>query len=311
MNKNVLIIDDMHESIVEMLSAEGYQVNYQPEITRNEVLAIAHVYEVIIVRSKTVFDKELVDAATNLKVIARAGAGIDKLDVDYIQEKAIQIINAPEGNRDAVAEHTLGMLLALNNKLFQAYSQVKNLIWDREGNRGFEIKGKTIGVFGYGFMGQAFAQRLKGFECNVLAYDKFKTDFGSEYVQEVTLAELQEKTQILSIHVPFNDETKSLFDQEFLKKFEKLEVLINTARGEIVVLHDLLELLEKKQIRGACLDVLENEKFNKLDDQQKDKILKLAKLQNVILSPHVAGWTFESYQRINTVIVEKLKSLNF
>ncbi|MEQ8239055.1 MAG: NAD(P)-dependent oxidoreductase [Cyclobacteriaceae bacterium] len=310
MTKKVLIIDDMHESIVPMLSAEGYQADYLPEISRNEVLAIAHGYEVIIVRSKTVFDKELVDAATNLKVIARAGAGIDKLDVDYIQQKAIQIINAPEGNRDAVAEHTLGMLLALNHKLFQACSQVKNLIWDREANRGFEIKGKTIGVFGYGFMGQAFAQRLKGFECNVLAYDKFKSGFGSEYVQEVTLSELQKNTQILSIHVPFTDETKSLFNREFLKKFEKLEVLINTARGEIVVLDDLLDLLENKKLRGACLDVLENEKFNNLNDGQRNKILRLTKLQNVILSPHVAGWTYESYRRINTVIVEKLKSLN-
>jgi D-3-phosphoglycerate dehydrogenase len=193
----------------------------------------------------------------------------------------------------------------------KADSQVKSFNWDREGNRGFEVKDKTVGIFGYGFVGQAFAKRLSGFECKIIAYDKYKTQFGEENIQEVSLIELQENAQILSIHVPLTKETKSIFNAEFLSKFKKLEVLINTARGEVVVLEDLIEILDKRKLRGACLDVLEFEKFKELSETQKRTIEKLSTLGNVILSPHVAGWTFESYERINRVIVEKLRKLDF
>ncbi|MFT6854493.1 MAG: D-3-phosphoglycerate dehydrogenase [Cyclobacteriaceae bacterium] len=311
MSKKVLIIDDMHESISDMLVLAGFEPYYRPDIARVEILEIVHDYEVMIVRSKTIVDQELINLATKLKVIARAGAGMDKLDVNYLEKKSVKIINAPEGNRDAVAEHALGMLLALNHSLLKADSQVKSFNWDREGNRGFEVKDKTVGIFGYGFVGQAFAKRLSGFECKIIAYDKYKTQFGEENIQEVSLIELQENAQILSIHVPLTKETKSIFNAEFLSKFKKLEVLINTARGEVVVLEDLIEILDKRKLRGACLDVLEFEKFKELSETQKRTIEKLSTLGNVILSPHVAGWTFESYERINRVIVEKLRKLDF
>lgn len=309
MEKKVLIIDDMHESISPMLRDIGFDPDYKPEITRSEILSIIADYDAIIVRSKTTVDKELIDAAKRLKVVARAGAGIDKLDVDYLAEKNIKIINAPEGNRDAVAEHTLGMLLALNIQLVKANSQVRSYTWNREDNRGYEIKGKTVGIFGYGFMGQAFSKRLRGFECEVIAYDKYKTSFGNEYVQEVSLRDFLDKTEILSIHVPLTIETKMLFNSTFFDKFKQLRIVINTSRGEILKLEDLCEILESGGLDGACLDVLENEKIDKLSKDELHIFKRLTELPNVLLSPHVAGWTYESYRRINEVIVDKLRQL--
>jgi len=256
-----------------------------------------------------VIDRELIDCGRNLKFIARAGAGLDQIDIDYTTKKAIEIINAPEGNKDAVGEHAIGMLLALFNHMVRADRQVRVKNWQREQNRGIELHGKTVGLVGYGNMGQAFAKRLSGFDCEVIAYDKYKKGFSDNFAREVTLGELYEKTQILSFHIPLNSETRHLANEEYFRNFNQNIYLINTARGEIIPLKTLLNQLLSGKIRGAALDVLEVEKFQNLSDEQNLILNELFKLDNVIFTPHVAGWSEESYIKINQTLAKKIKLL--
>lgn len=307
MNHNCLIIEKMHPSIVDMLKAIGVEPDYKPEISKEEITEIIGQYEGIMVRSKIVLDKPLLQKATRLKYIARAGAGLDQIDVEATREKGIVILNAPEGNRDALAEHAVGMLLSLMNKMLIANRQIRNGIWNREGNRGFELKGKTVGLIGYGYMGQAFAQRLHSFQCEIIAYDKYKSNFSSPIVKEVTLEEIFEKSDILSFHIPLTPETKGWADLNFLNKFKKNIWLLNTARGEILKLKSLNQLLKSGKILGAALDVLENEKIDKLTGVDNEDFQELLEFENVLLTPHVGGWTFESYIKINEVLVEKIE----
>ncbi len=305
--KKVLIIDLMHDSINDMLLKTGFEAHYRPDIERGEILSIISDYHGIIVRSKTNIDKELIDLGTSLEFVGRAGAGIDKVDYPYLTSKNIRMINAPEGNRDAVGEHTIGMLLSILHKINTANLEVRSNIWDREGNRGWELKRRTVGIFGYGFMGSSLARKLQGFGCRVIAYDKYKSGFGTQYIEEVSLDVFKKETEILSIHVPLTAETKNLFDEKYLKSFDRLKIVLNTARGEVLQLSALLGLLETGLLYGAGLDVLENEKINKLSEGEQEIFSRLKKLPNVILTPHVAGWTFESYERINKVLVRKLQ----
>ncbi|MFT6969944.1 MAG: D-3-phosphoglycerate dehydrogenase [Roseivirga sp.] len=307
-NKKCLIIDDMHESIVPLLSGIGIEANYQPLITRQALLQMIGDYEGILVRSKTEIDRELVDAATQLEFIGRAGAGLDKIDVPYVESKGIEILNAPEGNRDALAEHAMGMLLALLNNLGKSDSEVRDWIWDREGNRGTELSDKTIGIVGYGYMGQAFVQRLRAFDCRVLVYDKYKKGFGTKNVEEASLEKIYDKADILSLHVPLTAETKGWINKDFIDKFRKDIHLLNTARGEVLPIKDLLQLMNSGKVKGAALDVLEKEKFDQLTEEQKAVFTDLFSRKNVILSPHVGGWTFSSYKRINEVLIGKIAS---
>ena len=305
--KRVLIVDDLHESILPLLKAEGYDPVYSPVIRREEILEIIPEFTGLVIRSKTNVDKELVDKAANLKFVARAGAGIDKLDEEYLKSKDIVIVNAPEGNRDALAEHALGLLLSVLHRLHFSHQQVNKGIWDREGNRGIELKGKVVGIFGVGFMGKRFSRKLVGMGCEVIGYDKYAVNFGTETVKEVSLNELFERTEILSIHIPLNGETRYLFDKVYLSNFQNLKILVNTARGEILRTSDLADLLEDGSIYGAALDVLENEKPDTYSEEERDLIKRLASHPNVIMTPHVGGWTFESYRRISEVLVQKLK----
>lgn len=247
----------MHESIVPLLVQIGFEATYAPHISRAEILSVIGDFEGILVRSKTTIDKELIDHATQLEFIGRAGAGLDKIDVEYVESKGIEILNAPEGNRDALAEHAVGMLLNLLNKISAADQEVRNWIWDREGNRGTELSDKTVGIIGYGYMGQAFVQRLRAFDCRILVYDKYKKGFGTKKVEEVNLDKLFHKTDILSLHVPLTEETKGWLNRDFFNSFRKDVYLLNTARGEIVPLKDLLALMDSGKILGAALDVLE------------------------------------------------------
>ncbi|WP_420385745.1 NAD(P)-dependent oxidoreductase [Roseivirga sp.] len=306
MNKKCLIIDDMHESIVPLLAEIGIEVTYAPGISRDEILEAIGDYEGILVRSKTTIDQEFVDHAGKLEFIGRAGAGLDKIDVDYVEARNIEILNAPEGNRDALAEHAVGMLLSLLNKINTSDNEVRNWIWDREGNRGVELSDKTVGIIGYGYMGQAFVQRLRAFDCRVLVYDKFKKGFGTKKVEEVSLEKIFSKADILSLHVPLTSETRGWVNKDFISQFRKDIHLLNTARGEIVPLKDLLELMDSGKVLGAALDVLEKEKFDQLSEEEKDRFENLFSRKNVVLSPHVAGWTFASYKRINEVLVSKI-----
>lgn len=303
----ILIIDEMHLSIVEMLEKDGHEVVYAPKITRSEILDQVAPFEGLIIRSKTPMNRELLEKAINLKFIGRAGAGLDQIDLDYLVERGVKLFHAAKGNRDAVAEHALGGLLALFNQVIKADREVRNGVWDREGNRGHELMGKTVGIMGYGNMGKSFAKRLQGFGVRVLAFDKYKIDFQSKRVEEVSWEKLKSDADVLSIHVPLTSETRNFFTLEELKSFTKPIWLINTARGEVISFRDLNAALDQGILRGAVLDVLENEKFQKFSPEQKVEFEKLASRENVVFSPHVAGWTFESYIKINQVLVKKIR----
>lgn len=300
----------MHESISDMIRSIGYEPDYRPKIKRSEIIELTDQYIGLIVRSKTRINKELLQGQKELQFIGRAGAGIDNLDVDYLESRQIEIINAPEGNRDALGEHVMGMLLSLSNNLPKADDEVRNFIWDREGNRGFEIKGKTVGLLGYGYMASAVAERLKSFDCRVKAYDKYKTDFSDQYVEQVEMEDIFKQADIFSIHTPLTEETKDLVDTNYINRFEKDIVFINAARGEIVETADLLAAIQSGKVTHAALDVLENEKMKKLNEDQIETYKQLFKHQNVIFSPHIGGWTFESYENINRVLVDKIAKLD-
>jgi D-3-phosphoglycerate dehydrogenase len=305
----VLVIDEMHESITPLLNELNLAVDYMPKIKREEIIPIVENYEGLIVRSKTYIDAELLKKAKKLVFVARAGAGVDNVEVEELKKRNIELINAPEGNRDALAEHAMGMLLTLFNKINTADLEVRSGKWDREGNRGVELMGKTVGLLGYGNMGAAFAKRLSSFGCKILAFDAEKTGFSNDFVQEVSLEKLYAETQILSIHIPMNSKNKGLLNYEYLSRFKKLDYIINTSRGEVLILKDLLKLLKAGEIKGAALDVLENEKINSLKNDDLAVFQELTKLKEVILTPHVAGWSFESYEKINKVLSQKIKLL--
>ena len=303
---NILVVDEMHPSLLPMLSAKGIQADYKPAFVRKDILENIAPYDGIIIRSKTVIDEEILSRATNLKFIGRAGAGLDQMDLEAIEKRNIQVFNAPEGNRDAVGEHALTMLLCLFNNILQADKEVRAKIWKREANRGIELGGKTVAIIGYGNTGNAFARRLSGFNCRVLAYDKYLSTYTNSYAQEATMEQIFEQADVLSLHIPLTPETLKLVNTEFINRFRKNIFIINTARGEIISLPDLAKAVEAGKVRGACLDVLENEKLQTLTDAQEQAFSFLSGVQNVIFSPHVAGWTHESYVRINEVLVEKI-----
>ncbi len=307
----VLIADEMHLSIMPMLEEIGYESDYKPLINRKEIIENLGNYDGLIIRSKTFVDEELLQNANKLKFIGRAGAGLDLIDNQVVTKKNIQVFAANEGNRVAVAEHIIGMLLSLLNKINIADNEVRNGIWHREENRGYELMGKTIGLIGYGNNGSETAKRLRAFGCKILAFDKFKTNFSDEYVSESSMEEIFENTDILSLHLPLSEESSKMVNADFLNRFKHNIYLLNASRGEIVVLHDVVEALENGKVLGACLDVLENEKLQKLTLEQNETFDKLTKSNRVILTPHIAGWTFESYIRINQVLVEKIKTLKY
>jgi D-3-phosphoglycerate dehydrogenase len=306
--KKILIVDDLHPIFIEMAEALGYTCNYQPQYTLADTLTVIADYEGIMVRSKFQVDKAVFDAATKLEFICRAGAGMDNIDEAYAKEKGIYLINAPEGNMDAVGEHAIGMLLSLMNNLNRADAEVRGGFWKREANRGHELKGRVVGIVGYGFMGQSFAKKLSGFGVEVIAYDKYKTGFSDRYAREVSMEEIVRLSDVLSLHVPLTKETQYLFSDEFLFHFRKPIYLINTSRGKVVQTQAVLNGLKSGKILGACLDVLEVEKFPALGEQEWYNELKQS--AKVILTPHVAGWTFESYRKISEVMAEKLKEIN-
>lgn len=303
----VLIVDAMHDSIEKLFIAAGFDPDFQPNIAADRVKEIIGNYQGLVVRSKLKVDREFIDRATNLRFVARAGAGLDQIDYTYLTEKGIKLLNAPEGNRDALGEHAVGILLSLMHKIHTANLEVKNSQWDREGNRGFELMGKTVGIFGYGFMGSAFAEKLRGFGCRIIAYDKYKTGISNGVVEQVDLETFRQEVQILSIHVPLTSETRLLFDHPFLSTFKELKFILNTSRGEVLKISAINTLLHSGQLLGAGLDVLEKEKLNNMTVEEQRDFDELVAFPNVIMTPHVAGWTFESYRKINEVIISKLQ----
>lgn len=308
MANSVLIVDEVHPILLEIFDKEGISYTYLPKITLSEAKKITPNYTGIIIRSKFKIDKEFVDLSSNLKIIGRVGAGLENIDTNYCENKNIKVVNSPEGNKDAVGEHAIGMILSLFNKLKEADIEIRNGVWDRENNRGIELSGKTVAIIGYGNMGSAFAKKLSGFDVNVIAYDKYKTNYSNNFVKEVTLNDVFEQADIVSLHTPLTEETKYLINSDFINKFKKPIYIINTARGQSLNISDLVNELERGKVLGACLDVLEYEKLdfeNIANNNISEPFTYLLNSEKVILSPHVAGWTNESYIKISKVIAEK------
>lgn len=304
----ILIADEMHPSLFAMLDEAGFTYTYQPAIDRPTLLTVLAPFEGLIIRSKTRIDAELFNAAPKLRYIGRAGAGLDLIDMNEATTRGVRVFHAGEGNRDAVAEYVLGTLLTLFRNLLRADRQVRRGVWDREGNRGIELMGKTVGLFGYGNNGQATAQRLSGFGCRVLAYDKFCENYGDDYATETTPDQIMAEAEIISLHVPLNDDSRRWVNDDFVAKMAKPFFLVNASRGEVVSLDAVMNGLQSGKIRGACLDVLENEKLKTLTPAQQTTFDYLRQSDQVILTPHIAGWTHESYVRINEVLVRQLTS---
>lgn len=301
-----LVIDDMHPDLGERLMALGLGMTYKPGLSKSELLVELPEYDILICRTRIFLDDEVFGIAPRLKVVVRAGAGLDDIDLEAASYRNITVINAPEGNRDAVAEHTIGLTLALLNKISNADTSVKDFFWLREQHRGNEIYQKTVSIIGYGNMGRATAQRLSGFGCKLQAYDKYNPATGADVAQPVSLEQVFEDTDILLVHTPLTKETKGWLDYGFWSRFRRPIWFVNTARGQIVHHNDLLKALQDGLVKGAALDVLENEKFDRLSAEQKQTLEALMATGKVIFTPHVAGWTYESYQRINEVVCTKL-----
>ena len=309
----ILHIDSNHPLLWNQLEAAGFQNEADFTSSKEEIESKIQQYNGIVIRSRFKIDQTFLDKAINLQFIARVGAGLESIDCEYAETKGIHLIAAPEGNRNAVAEHALGMILSLFNNLNKANAEVKAGKWSREANRGHELDGKTIGIIGYGNMGKAFAKKLRGFDVEVLCYD-ILPNLGDANAKQVTLEELQQKTDVLSLHIPWTPETDKMVTTDFINSFTKPFWLINTARGKSVVTSDLVEALQTKKILGAGLDVLEYEKlsFETLFEGEKPKAFEyVLQAENVLLSPHIAGWTFESHEKLAQTIVNKIKAIYF
>lgn len=306
----ILHLDTNHPLMINQLNDLGFANDEDYSSSKDQIESKIQNYDGIILRSRFNLDKSFLEKATKLKFIARVGAGLENIDGDYAEQKGIKLIAAPEGNRNAVGEHTLAMLLSLFNKLNKANDQVKNGKWLREDNRGIELDGKTVGLIGYGNMGKAFAKKLLGFNVEVLCYD-IKENVGDKNAKQVTLKELQEQSDVLSLHTPQTSETIGMVNAKFINQFKKPFWLINTARGKSVVTNDLVDALKSNKILGAGLDVLEYEKSsfeNMFTSEMPEAFQYLIKAENVLLTPHVAGWTVESKERLAQTIVDKIKT---
>tara|TARA_B110000305_G_scaffold200036_1_gene227044 strand:- start:665 stop:1600 length:936 start_codon:yes stop_codon:yes gene_type:complete len=304
----VALLDDFSPLIQQTLSTWNWQVINGQNWSLKDYKKNASQLEGIIIRSKFPLSKEHLLMAKKLKFIGRPGSGLENIDLKYCKENNIEVFRSPEGNRDALAEHTLGMLLSLFNHLNIVDIEVRNNIWEREKNRGTELKGKVMAIIGYGYMGKAFAQRLMGFEMEVIAYDKYISGFGNSHVEEVSLEEIFQRADIVSLHTPLSTETIGMMNSSLFEKFKKPIVVINTARGKSLVVEDLIDSLNSKKIIGACLDVLDIESSNfNLNKATSQSFEKLKKFNNVILSPHIAGWSYESKEKMAQVILEKIR----
>jgi D-3-phosphoglycerate dehydrogenase len=305
----VLHLDTNHDVLAEKLEQAGFENYYDFTSSKEDIIKKLTPYNGLIVRSRFPIDSQFLQAATNLKFIGRVGAGLENIDLNVAKELGITCYNAPEGNRNAVGEHALGMLLSLFNHLNRADKEVRSGQWRREENRGVELEGKTIGLIGYGNMGKAFAKKLSGFDCKVICYD-LKTHMGDMYAGQVSLEELQKQADVLSLHIPQTPETIKMVNASFIAAFKKSFYLINTARGKSVVTEDLVAALKTKKILGAGLDVLEYEKgsFESLfrNSETPTAFKELLDMDNVLLSPHVAGWTVESKYKLAEVIANKI-----
>ena len=306
----ILVTDSTHPILHDLLRQAGHEVVEDTTLNYDTLLSVIPQYDALVVRSKIIIDRPFLDRAHHLRCIGRVGAGMETIDVDYAESLGIRCLNSPEGNRDAVGEHALGLLLSLFNNIARADAEVRQGLWQREANRGLELKGRTVGIIGFGNMGSAFAQRLQGFECNIIAYDKYKpAGYAPAYVQEVSLHELQQRAQVLSLHVPLTPETRHMVDYPFIQRFRHPFHLINTSRGAVVDTPGLVRALDEGLILGTALDVIEYEDMTRdgLDlDHLPDAFHYLLHSPRAVLTPHVAGWTVESKEKLASVLAQKI-----
>jgi len=307
--KKVIFLDTVHPILEERLTANGYHCINATQLSLEDILPLLNDACGLVIRSRFTMDFAFLQNAPNLQFIARSGAGMENIDESYCSEKNIQLFNAPEGNRNAVGEHALGMILTLFNQLVKSDTEVRKGKWDREGNRGIELDGKTIGIIGFGNNGSAFAKKLRGFDVKVLAYDKYKSGFGNQFVQESALEEIFRNADVVSFHIPQNEETLFMANDDFFSNFTKSIYLINLSRGKIVQTSALVNSLKSGKVLGACLDVLEYEKtsFESFFEQELPVDFKyILESDRTILSPHVGGWTHESYYKLSDVLADKI-----
>jgi len=305
----IVFLDSVHPILEQRLSAEGYNCVSAFDSSREECLALLKDADGIVIRSRFTMNDEFLQFAPQLKFIARSGAGMENIDISYCERRKIQLFNAPEGNRNAVGEHALGMLLSLMNKLHTADREVRAGKWDREGNRGIELDGKTVGIIGFGNNGSAFAKKLRGFDVKLMAYDKYKSDFGDHFVMECTIDALLENADVISFHIPQNEETIYMANQAFFDSIQKPIFLLNLSRGKIIQTTALVNALKSGKVLGAGLDVLEYEKnsFESFFEQEIPADFSfLLQSKQIILSPHVGGWTNESYFKLSDVLADKI-----
>ena len=303
----VLFIDSTHECIARNFKNAGWKVGIHYTTSREELLGLVHSYDGIIIRSRFRLDEKFLRNAKKLQFIGRPGAGLENIDLEYCKKRNIEVFRSPEGNRDAVAEHTLGMILMMLNNLKRADAEVREGYWKREANRGHELMGKTFGIIGYGYMGKAVAQRLKGFGVEVITYDKYLTNYSDENAKEVSLVELQKRSDFISLHLPQSEENMGYLNADFINNCKKPFYLINTARGKSVVTKDVLTAIENGQIIGACLDVLEFEESSFESAVNSDPVFQeLVNSDKVLLTPHIAGWTHEAEFKMGDFLSKKI-----
>ena len=306
----ILHIDSNHPILISTLKNNGYNNDLDISSSKEEIIKIIKDYDGLILRSRFKIDKDFIDNASNLKFIARVGSGLENIDCNYAKSKNIEVISSPEGNSNAVGEHAMGLLLSLLNNINTSSNQVKQGLWFREKNRGFEIEGKTVAILGMGNTGKSFAKKISSFNCKVFFYD-IDEKIKSKYAKKSSLDFLYKNADIVSLHLPHTINNIDLFNKEFIQKFDKPFWLINTSRGKIVNTPDLVDALDEKKILGAGLDVIdiESSSFNNIEKELNLYFNELINLKNVIITPHIAGWTFESNVKLSQIIIDKIKSL--
>ncbi|MEX0966319.1 MAG: NAD(P)-dependent oxidoreductase [Bacteroidia bacterium] len=305
--EQVLVCDEVPEFFLSALREMNFAVDYQPGISYESVLKEIGRFNGVMIRSSLLIDAAVIENAEKLKFILRPGSGLDNIDVEAATHSGITIINSPEGNRNAVAEHTAGLLLSLLNNISQASREVRQMKWQREENRGWELAGKVVGLVGYGNTGSSFGQKLMGFDVEVIAYDKYKSGFSDSVAHQVDLEDIFERADVLSLHIPLNRETYHFINAEFIAKFKKPFYLLNTSRGKNVNTKDLLDAVEQGKVLGAALDVLENEDLESYSQEEKALLQRVINNGKILITPHIAGWTFESKQKIFSTLIDKLK----
>ncbi len=305
---NILIVDDVHNELMRRLEQMGIDYTYKPEITAEEISETLVAYNGIVVRSKLNVTADFLKKQPQLKFIARAGSGMDNIDLDEAEKRHIVCVNAGEANADAVGEHGLGLLLSLKHNIVKSNRELVQNTWDREGNRGQEIGNKTIGIIGFGNTGSAFARKLQGFGCRVIAYDKYKNGFSNQYIEEVSLSYLESEADIISFHIPLTSETSQWIRSAWISRLRNQVTLMNLSRGGIMKMTDVIQGLKSGRISGFATDVLENERLKSFNDEERQAFEWLNDQDNVILTPHVAGWSEESYVKISVVLADKIES---